>query len=1079
MENPLKRWRDYLQDQKKIPILGRQGRSARAKREQYQLYRRALSVVLRYLPGLLHELPDTRGFEGLWPQVLEKMAEVYRQQSEFKRGVQFLLGCLHEGNRNGIWQLPLPAIPLTIQRTPSRYDESFFEQARQCARAHQAWLEKIRNRTAKQVSDETLMLDILHCAVFYSGVHQLPILHALMRAIEAKAPLCGNGQQLWLPLTVRHEGMATNFHDDQGNAVTQRQIFLTLPLQGLLYRWYRRRNGTFSLPKQLDGFSGWASVRLVSPLRSIKSFCQAATVWSSIQPGVQWPQILTHAASGFFKQVPLPHEHWLSLHHPALPAESQLSLNPPSDLDEDLGRLDPGRRYHGKDRAYSPLLSRLRLLFAEKIDTTHKTTSRACISGLETLLSDHQLSQPEQILTDWLLDGLKVRHHKPATARSYLGRGGQQWLNECYGQALRDWSGEDFLLRYRALLEEYQSDSVVEVELDEYGPADEQSPDVADNATDRPDVAPKNVRYIAERLSHLHRFGVLKYGLAPLPEELLSRVRVTPHVRAAYISEPQFRLLLRSIERMSELSPRHRECLLALYIVAFRAGLRLGEILKLRLRDIEQGQELLVEIRNTRLDDGKSASATRRIHLGALLTEDERQRLDAYLSPLWSRIKQSTQALAFPSEQGVLIPLTPAEVTGPLTSLLQQITGVHLTFHHLRHTALSRLQLVLHHAVLGIHHWSGWQHFFPWNAKQCEQIRQVIAYGHGRADYWGLAEFAGHLTPETTLNNYLHFSDLVSAACLTQARHDWDPAIRHYFTGQSQATLQKLGWMQGCLTSERCQDVLRSSLAPYLNEISWKITELPPLSPQVKLKLDFFALLDLLTMMVRRENMRQMLDRYEVTPAELTQWMQKLFVLRTFMTQRYRSRLLSPSRKAMLPGDLRSYAEKFELVRVVEQARDIYRSRKEELITWIGYLLVRSNSHNTELPFTEPDLLLRFLSVTLELVPASRIAITVMCGTEQSGRDTWRRAIKSKAIRVEYLDRSGSHRALLRVIHPDEEGILQRILARQQPGKQPILYRRYSTPLLRTLGFVLALRLLSVEELQQLRTKKKRDFLSR
>lgn len=181
----------------------------------------------------------------------------------------------------------------------------------------------------------------------------------------------------------------------------------------------------------------------------------------------------------------------------------------------------------------------------------------------------------------------------------------------------------------------------------------------------------------------------------------------------------------------------------------------------------------------------------------------------------------------------------------------------------------------------------------------------------------------------------------------------------------------------------------------------------------------------------------------------------------------------------MLPGDLRSYAEKFELVRVVEQARDIYRSRKEELITWIGYLLVRSNSHNTELPFTDPDLLLRFLSVTLELVPASRIAITVMCGTDQSGRDTWRRAIKSKAIRVEYLDRSGSHRALLRVIHPDEEGILQRILARQQPGKQPILYRRYSTPLLRTLGFVLALRLLSVEELQQLRTKKKRDFLSR
>ena len=94
MENPLNRWREYLKEQKNVPTIGRRGRAARARREQNMLYRRALAVLLRYMPGMLNDVPDVQGFEDAWPHLLEKMADVYRQQSEFKRGVQFLLGCL-------------------------------------------------------------------------------------------------------------------------------------------------------------------------------------------------------------------------------------------------------------------------------------------------------------------------------------------------------------------------------------------------------------------------------------------------------------------------------------------------------------------------------------------------------------------------------------------------------------------------------------------------------------------------------------------------------------------------------------------------------------------------------------------------------------------------------------------------------------------------------------------------------------------------------------------------------------------------------------------------------------------------
>ncbi|WP_279475511.1 hypothetical protein [Aeromonas veronii] len=119
-------------------------------------------------------------------------------------------------------------------------------------------------------------------------------------------------------------------------------------------------------------------------------------------------------------------------------------------------------------------------------------------------------------------------------------------------------------------------------------------------------------------MTSLHSYAVASYHLAPLPEELVPRERQRPHVRATYLSEPLFRQLLRGMERMTHTSSSYRECLSALYIVAYRAGLRLSEIQKLRLKDIERSPECWLYIRDTRLDDGKSDSATRKIPPGGL-----------------------------------------------------------------------------------------------------------------------------------------------------------------------------------------------------------------------------------------------------------------------------------------------------------------------------------------------------------------------------------------------------------------------------------------------------------------------------
>ena len=1092
MDNPLIDWREQLrkEDERAANVLrsGRAMRRDRLKRAQVQIERRALDALLQHLPGLFKEPADVRGCVYLWPLAMSTLTGKYRRQSEFKAGLRAILLCLQQGNTSGYWQLPLPTIPLTVLRRPLPYTEKWFDKAQRCSQALLNWHRQIEARDTSLIEAEDLLADILHSAVFYCGVHQTAILHALMLAIAERRRLCTNGSVVWLPLTLESKALATNAHDRAGKGVTELQIFLSLPTLGLVQRWYRRRGKTFELAVELDTFSLWAQRHLTAPLRGIKEFCQGASLVTGGQAGVRWPQILTHVASGALHSVPLPHENWLSLHHPTVADGHQvvcLAQEASTGLVDNLTAGSSKRwRYHGEDHPYSSLLARLRTVLAEKESATRKQTKASCLAGLNRLRNEQTLSKSEQILVGWLHQCIAKNKNKPSTLRSYLSRGGQQWLVRCFDHDLGLWDGDRFLSCYRALLEEYggTSNLVVDPALSgavERTDLERSSSAEPESSSSEAPVSQKNaVSYMAARLTSLHSYAVASYHLAPLPEELVPRERQRPHVRATYLSEPLFRQLLRGMERMTHTSSSYRECLSALYIVAYRAGLRLSEIQKLRLKDIERSPECWLYIRDTRLDDGKSDSATRKIPLGVLLTPEERTRLDAYLSGLWPRKAKNANALAFPSQSGWLIPMSDEEIRGPLTSILRQVGGKYYTFHHLRHTALSRLQLLLHHEALALHSLPGWAHFLPWSAAQCTSIYQTITHSSTQGDYWALAQFAGHQSPETTLHSYLHFTHWVNAACLLQAKYDWSLSLRHHFTGLSRAKLTQNDWLEGPLTWQRCREALLQSLSPYLQQVSWVLMECAPYPPLVKHKLDFDAALELIARFARHEDITDQLNRYQLTPAMVDELVEKIHLLKAFKTQRGAQRLLysTSHHLNLLPGALRSHKEQIELRKVVKLARQVYREQRAAFIEWIGYLLVRSNTRNTGIPFTDPQMLQAFLSVTVLLLPATRIAIEVRCGAKRSEKAPWREVISRYRVKSEFIEKSGANRALLRIIHPDEAGICQRSTERQQNADTVKPMARYSTPLLRTVAYVVALKVMSIQELVSLGNKKKADF---
>lgn len=78
----------------------------------------------------------------------------------------------------------------------------------------------------------------------------------------------------------------------------------------------------------------------------------------------------------------------------------------------------------------------------------------------------------------------------------------------------------------------------------------------------------------------------------------------------------------------------------------------------------------------------------------------------------------------------------------------------------------------------------------------------------------------------------------------------------------------------------------------------------------------------------------------------------------------------------------------------------------------------------------------------------------------------WEQAVGTRNIQRSMVKTlANNSRALLRIRHPDEQGISQRA-ARRHPGSQQ--FEKYSTPLLRSVAFVLAIKLMTVEEIRQL-----------
>lgn len=634
------------------------------------------------------------------------------------------------------WDVPVP-VPLVLcsmepsNATPetaqlwARYDalnDAFYER------------NQVQNDTASVEDDAG---ELLFSMCFHSGVIHKRWLNLVPDAVRRGAGV--HHDIVWLDLGIENNLENSDYED------YRRRQFLAPVTQLLLWRWYKRWGRTWPKDPKTKNFR--QTHALLNTF--VSTLCAQADLNKSTAS-----QCLAMSRANLVSLVPSSLVHYLTSRRVG-----------PSLIENDWLRLITG----GKIEAESSTESRERSiappeplrtgnpfpeqakLFNELRNAISRKSHEKSIVFINEFLVRSEVSPLLQLIAHWarhlLANGGMARARlKNNTVVRYLN-----WIKK-----LLDYSGE---LADPLNLDEDSWQAVY----------DELLANSQGVVVDR-----------AGRLAAFHQFLVQAFGVPPVDVAGMSADR---QVDARILTPIEYQKSLARLraEAASDRLAQVREILL---IFGFRLGLRRGEAFSRQFGDflgLDDGMtekvELLVRTNpNARI---KSQTATRRMPLWLLLTAEELQTLRKFYARQKNLIPGDAAGKGlFSSITGSSWQAIETSVYQPLTEALQDVTGYRrFRYHHLRHSFVTFTCLRLFESQP--------VEFIPARWRTCEQGTELLPctdkclweqaglVDSGQA-IWLLALWAGHASPQVTLECYTHLMDWLVGGHLQRAQ---DPQL--------------------------------------------------------------------------------------------------------------------------------------------------------------------------------------------------------------------------------------------------------------------------------------------------------------
>jgi len=998
--------------------LGRDKRRQDRKDEAEVVITQAIKIVRHHLPEMLEDPPCADRFERMWPTIDAQLRSELKTQHAYRFAYTVICQKLEAGNRQGIWHIPTPPPYLTVRRAHPFRSEHWHQATITMADALQRW----RPTLSEPIQDpDQLFARVLVCGILYGGLNRPALWLALGHALLAIQPLSGNRELAWITLALEPGDLPSNSycHDEHdGDAEHNGEITSSLraitqvnympdPISlGVLRQFLKHRSATWRPPAKQGECLELLQQALGGKINQ-QVLCRGAIGLTEHQPGIELPQVLLEYAVGRTPSASLPLAYWHRLLQPRLfPANQntyQAFISPGSQMCRPTASGNrPSRKPY--------LLDELRAIFRQ--DPAAPRGLSAVVADLERLQQTSAFTLSEQVLVSWLQSLIQIRRLAPSTALRYLDSVGREWLSMTAQLPLASYDGTDFAELYHSILNrprsQYQRD------------------------------------YMAGRLQDMHAFAAQAFDIASLHEPLATGEKSTPHISAAVIDEPLFAGLLAQVDCFTDADFALRMMLKCFLVMAYRTGLRPGELAKLRLMDVEPSPVGWLFVRNNRHGHNKTDAALRKVPLYPMLTSTESDLVKRYIGERRMRA-DSKNELLFHAAGNRHERLNIQQISLMVKSVLYQLSGGHYyRLYHLRHSCLSRMQLLLHHDLVSLPDVVQ-RALLPYPTAQREDIVRVVAgQGRLRDRYMALAVMAGHSSPEITLNSYLHFTDLLLGC--------------HLACNQTPLSRQESQCLLGIATHKHCKlenqqeqpaPLTPAKLMPYLlTKLSCYQTK-PPHRRRQGSQAKTLGDADRASHYVQSEaalkhlekgkDRREVARQFGLSEEQVTTWHTSALELGNLMTQKARSRLIPRNRqRQLLPAELGTTAEKHALVVALKVCQTLRHKPKQmaEFRWAIRYCLTNSNSSHSGITFTDPKTFRRFMAFVSKLFPWSQWQLALHAPQDKPTK----RWYLNPALVIE--------RSTLRKVQQFPQGY--GLLTLQHP-KEELRHEGHSSPLLRHL----------------------------
>ncbi|MGM8899428.1 MULTISPECIES: tyrosine-type recombinase/integrase [unclassified Psychrobacter] len=426
----------------------------------------------------------------------------------------------------------------------------------------------------------------------------------------------------------------------------------------------------------------------------------------------------------------------------------------------------------------------------KEVQEALKLTRNDAISTITILKT--VASQPNvQRLLSWALSLLGDHSIRLNTISKYCGCIGRDWLMLTMDEDVNQWEGSDFEEVYEQIIQSKVKDGrkpslfSKSSEFDDTSSGIDNDNNTAGQPLSHLDRLKDSQKFTYGRLKAFHDHQRIHFD-APYVYFPWGNNR---QVVKAEIVSPRVYHAMKDYIQSSNLDFEKKQLCFVVLALAYRTGMRINEIIGTKVNDITDigfinGQVIeapKIILKPNRYRRLKSSSAKRVIPIDKLFKIDELQPFIAF----YYQQKRLKRRYLFSQGSGDQ-PLPPVFFSNMMKIIWDRLLNNHdFTFHSFRHTAISQLALVLSGSPLA-------QVMTDYNATHCKAISKgVLAHNEAQGLWFGLASFAGHLTPDTTFEHYIHTAHLLAGWQMSQAKLAMPITVFEMVTGIGYQTVNR------------------------------------------------------------------------------------------------------------------------------------------------------------------------------------------------------------------------------------------------------------------------------------------------